>query len=527
LLQRDGLTDGQLLARFVDDADEGAFELLVERHGPMVRGVCRRVLGNSHDADDAFQATFLVLVRKAASLQSCGLVGNWLYGVAYNTALAARARTARRRTVEALVAQLPEPPAPPPTDLGELRSLLDQELSRLAAVYREAVILCDLEGRTRKEVARSLGVPEGTISSRLAAGRRRLARRLSRHALALTGLGTVLLPGENTAVAVPPSLAHGTVKAAAAFAVGPVTAEAPGVSVAALAEGVLQTMHLSTVKSLPALVLAFALAAGGALVACHAFAEAPRRTSLDRGQQPGPAVWTAAAAADAGAPVVKSGLADGPGPQPMAPPAPTVETLSLDLPAGELLALVRQSAVQEDIQATPEQVQKIAESAARLAEAAQARFDGRDSRSVEDHVRRIAQAQEAADQSLKRLLTPVQQRRAQQIYLQEQGLNALQSPQLSQALHLTGEQQQQVAAAVREILRELTGKTSDPMWRALHEQQKARLRTIVMDTFTAEQREVWCDLVGRPFRGQLEPNFNGRFNQGRSNGVGNGIVQRP
>src|SRR5262249_39609757 len=137
-----GLSDGQLLARFIDQHDEVAFAALVQRHGPMVLGTCRRVLGNAHDADDAFQATFPILVHKAASLASREQVGSWLYGVAFRTALAARAAGKRRGAREMQVSEMPEPPAavapPADDDLAELRRLLDQELNRLAATQREA-----------------------------------------------------------------------------------------------------------------------------------------------------------------------------------------------------------------------------------------------------------------------------------------------------------------------------------------------------------------------------------------------------
>src|SRR5580693_8456465 len=141
------LTDGQLLAQFIGQHDEAAFEALVKRHGSMVLGVCRRLLGNVHDADDAFQATFLILVRKAALLKSCELVGNWLYGVAYRTALAARTARARRRSKEMQVMEMPQPAKTQPDDWSELCPLLDQELSQLADSFREAVVLCDLEGK--------------------------------------------------------------------------------------------------------------------------------------------------------------------------------------------------------------------------------------------------------------------------------------------------------------------------------------------------------------------------------------------
>src|SRR6516164_5731398 len=148
------LTDGELLARFAATRDEASFTALLRRHGPMVLGVCSRILGNSHDAEDAFQATFLVLARKAASVAPRERVGSWLYGVAYRAAAKLRAMNARRHRRETLVRELPETFVEPPDDLWrEVRPLLDRELNLLPERYRTAVILCDLQGQTGKEAA--------------------------------------------------------------------------------------------------------------------------------------------------------------------------------------------------------------------------------------------------------------------------------------------------------------------------------------------------------------------------------------
>src|SRR5258708_7483037 len=137
-----GPSDGHLLDSFVARRDEAAFEALVRRHGPMVLGVCQRILHDAQDAEDAFQAAFLVLVRKAASIQPRDLVGNWLYGVAYPTALEARGVLARRRAKERQVRAMPEPAAPIPEAERDVRTVLDEELSRLPNKYRAAVVLC-------------------------------------------------------------------------------------------------------------------------------------------------------------------------------------------------------------------------------------------------------------------------------------------------------------------------------------------------------------------------------------------------
>src|SRR6516162_3822893 len=156
--------DAELLGRFHRRRDEGALEALLRRHGPMVLGVCRRVLGNDHDADDAFQAVFLVLIRRAGSVQSPHLLAGWLHGVAVRVAGKARRRGARRRERELQVLPMPERAARPEPGPSDLRLVLDAELARLPERYRAAVALCDLEGHTRKEAARRLACPEGTLS---------------------------------------------------------------------------------------------------------------------------------------------------------------------------------------------------------------------------------------------------------------------------------------------------------------------------------------------------------------------------
>jgi RNA polymerase sigma factor (sigma-70 family) len=260
-LDRTALTDGQLLERYLAGHEEAAFEALVRRHGPMVLGVCRRVLKNAADAEDAFQATFLVLVRKGAGVRPRNRVGNWLYGVAYRTALKARSTTARRQARERRMST-PEAFEPAPAD--DWLPLLDHELNRLPEKYRLPIVLCDLEGKTRKEAARHLDWPEGTVATRLTRGRALLAGRLARHGVALSAGGLALgLSQMSSAAGMPASLVSSTVRAATDYAAGPAAAVAVSARVAALTEGVLKTMLLTRLKSLTAVTLLLGLLGAG------------------------------------------------------------------------------------------------------------------------------------------------------------------------------------------------------------------------------------------------------------------------
>ncbi len=257
-------SDGELVERFRSSHEEAAIAALIRRHGPMVLGVCRRVLRNPHDADDAFQATFLVFVRKARSLSRTEQVAAWLHGVAYRTSLKARSIVARRRRRETQVVELPHPDARREAMDGDLRPLLDEELHRLPEKYRVALVLCELEGRGRKEVAEQLGWAEGTLSSRLARGREMLRRHLVRRGFTLAGSGALaaLLTAE-----VSPALAAGLVRTCMASitsrAALDVVASAP---VAHLTQGVLRNMFFSKTRVVLAMAVCLALAFGNTAV---------------------------------------------------------------------------------------------------------------------------------------------------------------------------------------------------------------------------------------------------------------------
>jgi RNA polymerase sigma factor (sigma-70 family) len=259
-----GLTDGQLLDRFLAVRDEDAFAALLRRHGPMVLAVCRRVLRDEHDADDAFQATFLVLARKAASLRGRPLLGGWLHEVAYRTSMKARTMMARRRARERLAGAKAAGATVPEEPEQELLALLDCELSRLPDKYRLPVILCELEGRPRREVARRLHLPEGTLSSRLAQARKLLAARLTRRAGTLTAGALAAAWAQETASAsVPTPLLVATARAAArAAAGGSLAAGVVSTQVMLLTEGVLKAMLLSKLKAVWAVALIVLVGAG-------------------------------------------------------------------------------------------------------------------------------------------------------------------------------------------------------------------------------------------------------------------------
>jgi RND family efflux transporter MFP subunit len=285
-----GVSDAQLLERFVCGRDEAAFELLLWRHGPMVLGLCRRLLPNLADAEDAFQATFLILARKAGSIARREAVGSWLYRVAYRVARKARAdRTRRARYehpgVDELAAQDAAPAGP-----DELRAVLDEEVNRLPARQRAAFVLCCLEGKSGPEAARLLGCPPGTVSSRLTRARESLRRRLTRRGLAPAGVVGAALAGEALAAPLPDALVGPTLKAALLFSTGEPACGPSSARAAAHAEGVLRAMFLTRLKLTALLVLAAGFLAAGGIATHHALkAAAPPGAAREEaaGARPG------------------------------------------------------------------------------------------------------------------------------------------------------------------------------------------------------------------------------------------------
>jgi RNA polymerase sigma factor (sigma-70 family) len=271
-----GLTDGQLLARWLASRDEAAFELLIWRHGPTVLGVCQRLLRRSQDIEDAFQATFLVFLRKAGTIGKRDAVASWLYKVAYRMALRARMRSARQELLDGRDVLIPAPGTPDAVAWRDVRHVLDDEVSRLPARYRAVFVLCCLQGKTNGEAARELGVPTGTVLSQLSRARARLRARLTRRGVTLTaGALAADWAGEASAgVSLP--LASSTLRAALAgtaekaAAAGLITAQA-----AALTKGALQAMWLTKLKATTALVLSMTLIGGGGALTYRTFAAGP------------------------------------------------------------------------------------------------------------------------------------------------------------------------------------------------------------------------------------------------------------
>jgi RNA polymerase sigma-70 factor (ECF subfamily) len=283
-----GLSDGQLLELFIAERDEAAFAALVRRHGPMVLRVCRHVVGDVHDADDAFQATFLVLARKARSVDPRDAVGNWLCGVAFRTGQAARAARLRRQTRERRLVELPHPATPPPAE-PDFLPLLDRELNRLPEKFRLPIILCGLEGRGRREVAAQLALPEGTLASRLDTARRLLAKRLARRGIAISGAAAALARPKD-GLAAPPELVTAAARAALTQPPGPV---------AALASGVLRAAPWMRAKVAAAVLSVAALAVGAGFVPWRAAFPGPEAVAVAPDQAPPPHAQRAGDAAEA------------------------------------------------------------------------------------------------------------------------------------------------------------------------------------------------------------------------------------
>jgi RNA polymerase sigma factor (sigma-70 family) len=257
-----GVSDADLLRRFVDQRDEAAFELLLWRHAAMVLHVCRQMLGDADAAEDAFQATFLVFVRKAGSISRREALGSWLYRVAYRIALKARTRVKMRTAPPEEFDRLAAPAEADSADQRELRRIICEEVNRLPADYRAAVVACFFEGKSHEEAAKQLGWPRGTVAGRLSRARELLRRRLLRRGVTLTLSALLTALAARTAQAALTGLVDSVIHTARLLAAGQAAAAVVPPHVATLAEGVLQTMYWTKAKI--AVIVLFLGSLGGA-----------------------------------------------------------------------------------------------------------------------------------------------------------------------------------------------------------------------------------------------------------------------
>ena len=269
------LTDGQLLYRYAHRADENAFAVLVHRHGPMVLGVCRRILQHDQDTEDCFQATFVILARKAATISKHDSVASWLYKVAYRIALRARADKSRRRAQEQQAPAKFAEHGLSGVIQQELRQVLDEEVQRLPEKYRAPILLCYLQGQTNEEAAALLHCPTGTVKIRLLRGREILRKRLVRRGLALSIVGLLGHALVDMArAAVPQPWTRAAIQAAASGSLSP--------AVAQLVDGTLRWMCVAKLKVAAVVLVTLALAclADGLLSRAHAALPAAAKDEL-------------------------------------------------------------------------------------------------------------------------------------------------------------------------------------------------------------------------------------------------------
>jgi RNA polymerase sigma factor (sigma-70 family) len=274
VLTADQVTDHHLLNRYLAGQDHSAFALLVKRHGPMVLGVCWRVLRHRQDAEDAFQATFLVLARKAKTIRQSESLAGWLYRVALRASGKLRLACVRRLNRQRPLLDIPQAASGEDISYWETQRILEEELNRLADKYRAPLLLCCIQGRTRDEAAHQLGWSVGVLRGRLDRGREILRTRLARRGIALTaalwGVGNAGI----SEAALPLSLCSSTIRAVAGAAHTPAVAGAVSAQAAALAQGVIQAMFITKLKSVfVGLFTLIFLGTGAGFITCHVQAD--------------------------------------------------------------------------------------------------------------------------------------------------------------------------------------------------------------------------------------------------------------
>jgi RNA polymerase sigma factor (sigma-70 family) len=454
----DGRPDAELLAAFAAGRDPTAFEAIVRRHGPMVLGVCRRVTGNHADADDAFQAAFLVLVHKARAVAPGHLLGPWLHGVAYRTAMKAKSTAARRRAREA---RLPDDVCAEPAedDRADLTARLDRAIQALPERYRLPLVLCELQGLSYRDAAGRLGVKEGTLAGRLSRARGLLGKRL-RHGVGLAAVPLAAVIPDPVTAAVPAALLRSTV-AAANGSVSP--------AVAALTHGVLTHMLLTKLR--PATVaLALGLAAALVIPTDRGKA-APERPASDK---------PAAAKPEADKSIDES-LAD----PNLHHPRVWLELKLSSEQRDEIDRLLDADEVRHT--ELLKEMFKANQAAGNPQAAAEVR--------ARSQMRMMKLPQETALAIQTKVLKPDQAKRLRQIALQAKGPGAFLREDVKAALKYSTEQEERLAGVVDgawDRIRIMTGNET------ASEAYVGAVKTI-LEGLTKEQQKAWDALTGKPF----------------------------
>lgn len=518
--------DAELIEQFLARRDEVAFEALVRRHGPMVFAVCRRVLRHTQDAEDAFQATFLVFAHKAATVSPRHKLAAWLHGVAHKTALKARHRAARRLEVETRVPARDPEAMHPDTNRTEVEPLLDQEIAGLPDHYRLPIVMCDLEDRPRAEVATALGCTEGTLSSRLTRGRRLLAERLTRRGVQLSvGAVAALLTGRT-------ALAEPLIRATVPVALSAGTGGAVSPSVAELATGVMKNMFLNKLRT----------------VACAALGAAAVAVALAGFAYPGKAA----------------------APVPKAAPVPAGDDKAAsELPADFQARLLMNRKVLRDMKCDMDQFDKIMDAleaadkkaAQKTTEAmGQVKFNAAGGPpNFEAINQQMQEAREAGEKEFRKaattvaadLLTPTQRKRFREIELQARGHDAFTNPAVVKALEITAKQKEQFEANAKQVegdaaqVAQKPGRpavaiagggganvaintaTSFDFEQVVREARAEGLKR-ALAILTDEQKAGWKKLTGEPFAHPLPVPMNAKGARGGFGfGVGGGVQIAP
>ena len=515
--EADPASDAELLGRFLAEGNQAAFTTLVRRHANMVFGVCRRLLSNLQDAEDAFQATYLVLARKAHAIGDRAALSCWLHGVAYRTALKARSAIAKRCAKETPMAVETLMAAPSRDHSADLEELLDRELEGLTEKYRLPVVLCDLEGLSRRMAAERLGVSEGTLSGQLFRGRRLLAQRLRRHGLVMSAGTLATILGQNAARAAPSAaMVEATVNLGLADLTGAAAmAGSVSSSVLSLTNGVIKIMYVQKLKQMTIL--------GVALVAALGIGWA----TLVQG------TWGANQAPGGFQPAGENKNA----------PAPEV----LTDPGMEGVAdLLRHRKVLRELKCTVEQWNKledILEAADKNVQMAQAAMgnvpppvgaDGQpDFMVVHKQMMQVAamEYQKAAKDIYANVFKPEQVKRFLQLEVQSHGVAAFQNKKIVAALKLTAKQKEQIQGLITQMQKDqqdLLGKMAqggvvfggpggviggavqifDPNNKET-QAIAAKTQKAIEGLLTKEQEKTWRDQVGAPAAFPLQNRFGG------------------